>query len=342
MTYFSTNNDVSIRLESRSHEMAREVYLEWRSRNTGRGFKMGMNNDYRLHIGYGSLGTADATPDAIRMDAGGNIAFLGPVQFKGKMIKKFSGGASFSRGSGLSCRGGGAVIGYRNRWSGWSRCPRGYQVVGIQSIHLLGNNHWYQDIDHYQCDHRGCRAWCRNNVHTSCRVVARCCRTPSAPLRCYSAGYRTQWRNRWGHPSYCHHRYAATGFANLDLHNNRFYMHQAVDDFYVGARYARSWCWGSNCGVRARCCRPRNWRQRLHCVAGGRAYGRRNRWGPWSRCPARYTAVSLMRVDMLDHVHRNHKNMAKYECNDAGCRTWGWGSEHNTWAKCCRVLGRRL
>jgi hypothetical protein len=49
-----------------------------------------------------------------------------------------------------------------------------------------------------------------------------------------------------------------------------------------------------------------------------------------------------MRVDMLDHVHRNRKNMAKYECNDAGCRTWGWGSEHNTWAKCCRVLGRRV
>merc|ERR1712098_942287 len=98
------------------------------------------------------------------------------------------------------------------------------------------------------------------------------------------------------------------------------------------------------CSVRARCCRPRFSRQRLHCVSGSRAHGGGNNWGPWSTCPAYYTAVSLMRIDMLDHVHRAYKNVAKYECkSDAandfeGCRAWGWNAQHVTYAKCYRVF----
>jgi len=342
ITYYSTNNDLSIRVESRLRKNPQEVYLELRNQNQNRAWKIGMNDDYNLHIGYGAVGTANGSPDAIRMSRNGNINFYGPVQVKGKMYRKYKAGT----GSGVTCIGGyprvsGMPWYNRGGWTGWSGCPRGYTVTGIQSIHLLDNRaHYLQDIDHYQCHHRGCRAWCRNS---RCRVVARCCKTNAAPLRCRAGPYRTQWRNRWGAPSWCPHRWQATGFHNLDLHNNVYYRRQYINDFYVGHRYARAWCYGSNCGVRARCCRPRNWGRNLQCRAGTHAVGYAGRWGPYSKCAPGYAVVSLMRIDLKGPAHHWwYQNMRKYECNNNGCRAFCDGARCSTWAKCCRVVGRRL
>lgn len=334
VTYYSNNNDVSIRVESRKRWDPEEVYLELRNKRLGQAWKLGMNDDYNLHIGWGTVGTANGSPDAIRLQPNGNIDFYGKVEFRGEVQKSYS-------ESGMQCVAGGTVVGHPQRWSSWSRCPRGYSVTGLQGIYLHNtkNSHRgkYQDIDHYQCYGVGCRAWCRGD---KCDVVARCCKTESSPLRCYASHYRHQRRQRWGHPAYCHHRYTATGFSNLDLHNNRYWKHQMINDFYVSNRYARSWCWGSNCGVRARCCRPRNWGHKLQCIAGTKAYGHRDSWGPYSTCPSGYTVMTHQRIDMLDHRHPNRENMHKYECNDSGCRAWCWGSACHTWAKCCRIIPR--
>jgi len=382
LIYYSTNSDASIRIESRSHERPREVYLEMRGSRHGYAYKLGMKNNYHMHIGYGPIGTASHTSDAMRIDPAGNINFLGAVEIQGKPLRAFS--TDFARGSGLSCKGGIKVHNSAGHTSGWSTCEAGYTAVGIQSIVLdLKHGHpHHAEIDDYTCDSRGCRARC---VGRDCTVQARCCMTQDGPLKCYGAHQRNQYPNRWGHPSWCHWRYAATGFTRLHLLNQQPNQWQAVDDFYVGNRYARSWCyqrrWHAHtpwwirrwwwyykrfhhfrryilrryykgnkpaCLAQARCCRPRYHNQRLHCIHGSRAHGSANNWGPWSKCPSYYTAVSLMRIDMLDHVHRAYKNMAKYECKSdtssdfEGCRAYGWNAQHVTYAKCCRVLPWRL
>jgi len=104
LIYYSTNSDASIRIESRSHERPREVYLEMRGSRHGYAYKLGMKNNYHMHIGYGPIGTASHTADAMRIDPAGNINFLGTVEIQGKPLRAFS--ADFARGSGLSCKGG--------------------------------------------------------------------------------------------------------------------------------------------------------------------------------------------------------------------------------------------
>ena len=135
-----------------------------------------------------------------------------------------------------------------------------------------------------------------------------------------------------------------------------FLIWKAVNDFYVGEHHARAWCYAKQsphttapaCALQARCCKPSEAALKLHCVHGSRGHGAANEWGQWSVCPPFYTALSVMRIHTADGADRENKNIAKYECkSDAandfeGCRAWGWRSEHNTWAKCCRVLPQSL
>lgn len=272
----------------------------------------------------------------MRIDSSGNTHLLGEVVFKSSVVQ------TYKTNSGIQCVGAPAARGGINKWSDWSRCPTGYSVVGLQGVYLHNsqNSHRgkYQDVDHIQCHGRGCRAWCRGD---HCDVVARCCKTEGSPLRCHSGQYKHQTKNRWGTPAYCPRRYTATGFANLDLHNNKYWKHQMINDFYCSDRYCRAWCWGSNCGVRARCCRPRHSGQELKCQAGTRAYGERDQWGAYSKCPVDYTPITHQRVDMMDQRHPNNEIMHKYECNDNGCRAWCWGSACQSWSKCCKVVMRK-
>lgn len=130
------------------------------------------------------------------------------------------------------------------------------------------------------------------------------------------------------------------GFAQLNLHNNVYHSRQMVNDFFCSSQYCRAWCWGSNCGLQARCCRPQNPGLKLECRAGTRAYGAKDRWGPYSVCAVGFTAVTSRRINLLDHVHPNRENLAKQQCNENGCRSWCWGSACETWAQCCRVVPR--
>lgn len=337
VTYYSSNSDASIRVESRKRTDPEEVYLELRTKDLKDGWKLGMSNDYNLHIGWGNVGSGPkAAGDAMRIDSSGNTHLLGEAVFKSSVVQ------TYKTNSGIQCVGAPAAKGGVNKWSDWSRCPTGYSVVGLQGVYLHNsqNSHRgkYQDVDHVQCHGRGCRAWCRGD---HCDVVARCCKTEGSPLRCHSGQYKHQTKNRWGTPAYCPRRYTATGFANLDLHNNKYWKHQMINDFYCSDRYCRAWCWGSNCGVRARCCRPRHSGQELKCQAGTRAYGERDQWGAYSKCPVDYTPITHQRVDMMDQRHPNNEIMHKYECNDNGCRAWCWGSACQSWSKCCKVVMRK-
>lgn len=337
--YYSTDDDVSIRVESRRSSRPSQVYLELQKQKLRENWKIGMRNNQALVIGWGAAGTMSGMNDAVRLHRSGSIEVYGEAIFKGGVS------SAYTSASGLQCVAGQSVRGGRNRWSQWSKCPAGYSVVGLGEVHLddvraSGRRRYvrrYQEVDHHQCDDRGCRAWCWGR---GCTVVARCCKSTSAAMKCYNAPYKTQRRYRWGRPSYCGRREMATGFANLDLHNNRWHGHQMINDFLCSGRYCRSWCWGSNCGVRARCCSPENRGLKLECQAGSQAYGHKDRWGPYSRCAAGYVAVSARRIDMLDRVHPNRENVAKQQCNDAGCRAYCWGSACNTWAQCCRVAPR--
>lgn len=318
-----------------------EVYLELYNRKSKKAWKLGMNNDYNLHIGWGTVGTANGSPDAIQMNPGGVIRFRGDVGFKAAPIAEYS-------ASGIDCVGGTAVHGNRNRWTGWSSCPASHSVVGLQEVRLddvkvSGRRRYtrrYQEVDHYQCDNRGCRAWCWGR---GCTVMARCCKTPETVLTCKDSRSVTQRRNRWGRAATCGRDYTATGFAKLNLKNNVYHSRQMVNDFFCGGKSGktscRAWCYGSNCGVRSRCCRPRNRSLRLDCIAGTKARGYKDRWGPYSKCPIGYTPITARRINLLGRSS-SRMNVAKQHCNDAGCRTWCWGSSCDTYAQCCRVVPR--
>ena len=182
-----------------------KVYLELRNQDNKNGWKVGMNDDYKLHMGWGPVGTMNQLTEALRLDPDSNLHFFGEVEFKGDVVKEYS-------PSGLTCIGGNRITGGPNRWSSWSTCPSGYSVVGLQEISmhnsLDSNRGKYQDIDHHQCRNKGCRAWCRSD---KCDVTARCCKTEVSPLRCYTGQYKTQQRYRWGRPAYCHRAYTVTG-----------------------------------------------------------------------------------------------------------------------------------
>eukprot|EP00656_Telonema_subtile_P007708 TRINITY_DN13620_c0_g2_i4.p1 TRINITY_DN13620_c0_g2~~TRINITY_DN13620_c0_g2_i4.p1 ORF type:complete len:3743 (-),score=834.31 TRINITY_DN13620_c0_g2_i4:156-11384(-) len=212
VTYYSNDNDASIRIESLHASKPMEVYLELREKDDPNGWKMGMNDDYDLHIGWGTIGTANGMSEAIKMTTTGGIEFKGVVEFKGGVKQ------TYASQSGLQCAAGKTVVGQQNRWSGWSTCATGYAVVGLQGVFLHNskdsNRGKYQDIDHYQCDSNGCRAWCRSD---KCDVVARCCKTPSSPLRCHSGQYKHQSHNRWGSPAYCAADYTAMGLSLIHI-----------------------------------------------------------------------------------------------------------------------------
>jgi len=357
--YYSDDSDASIRVESRSTVGPREVYLELAAQRGYQGYQVGMRNDFSLHFSYGRLGGGRVTAhDALVMQPGGGLLFHGNVVVMGKAVKAFPKG--FERGSGIACAGGSPQVTNHLAWSGWSACPAGHTAVGIQSLSLsnVGAKDFPSnvEVDHYQCDHRGCRAKCPNSGELSCRVVARCCRTQKAALGCYNANYQAQPPNQWGKPSYCDWRggYRAVGFGRLDLLSGVPSKHTAMVDSYVGWHYTQAWCRGERrggqkqqqapgCAVQARCCSPREGGMKLHCVHGSKGFGPKNAWGEWSVCPPAFTALGVMRSNLL-HKGPGQRSMGKYECkSDAknrfeGCRAWGWASPHNTWAKCCRLV----
>jgi len=231
--------------------------------------------------------------------------------------------------------------------------------MGVQAVELSNTGHADHpadaEIDHIHCDEQGCRVQCQRTNALQCRVTARCCKMARGPPTCYNAPYQDQPPNKWGKPSYCAHRdgYRAVALARLDLFSSRPEQLQGVEDFHVGWHYARALCHAEQhtesahpapaCAVQARCCKAGN-EQRLHCVHGSRGEGEPNAWGTWSVCPPAYSAVSLERVYSAAHPSGVMKNVAKYECkSDAendfeGCRAWGLGVQHSTWAKCCRVI----
>lgn len=292
---------------------------------------------------------------------------FGKTQIKGRPLKHFT--AGFERGSGLSCVAGTRILAGMSQWSDWSTCPPGHNVVGVQALKLSNMGHADHprdaEIDHYHCDHRGCRARCRKNGELTCVVVARCCTTQTGPLKCYNSEYHDQKPNIWGEPAFCDWKsgYRATGFGRLNLLNSQPSDAQAVSDFYVGWHYARALCSANNsgrknvrrrknqmmpaCAVQARCCKPNSGITKLHCVHGTKALGAPNQWSQWSVCPPFYTAIGTMRISTLSTelsaVETN--SVAKHECksdtaNDfEGCRGWAFASAHNVWAKCCRVIG---
>ena len=116
------------------------------------------------------------------------------------------------------------------------------------------------------------------------------------------------------------------------------YLHSQSNRYCI--RYVRAWCWGSNCGVRPRCCKPRNKGQKLQCKAGTKAIGARDTWGPVSTCDDGWMPMTHQRIDLLDQRHPHNEVMHKYECNEKGCRAYCWGSACQTWAKCCRIVAQ--
>lgn len=333
--YYSTDNDASIRIESNDPSTQEEVYLELRNQNSGSSFKIGMNNDYNLHIGFGGNGNPDAAPDAIMMNSGGPIHFYGAVEFKANIYKSYV-------SSGITCAlGSSKSTSSSHRWTSWSSCPSGYSTVGIGYAEIHDDTYGHDseahpDIDHVECSNSGCRLYCRGST---CKVQSRCCKTDAAPLSCYDAGYKTEYKGAWGTPSYCSGSYSVVGFRKLDLTNYMYYTAQYINDFEIYGNGVRSWCWGSNCGVQARCCRQSN-RQKLQCVSGTTVNGggsTSGKWTPYSGCPPGYRVISMKKIDLQGSNSNLYQNMKKYECTDSGCRAFCVGSTCNAASWCCKV-----
>jgi hypothetical protein len=339
ITYYSTDNDASIRIESRYSSGAKEVYLELGNQNRRRnsGWKIGMKNDHHLSIGYGELGTMSGMAEVMRFGTTGNIDFYGAVEFKGVMYRNYADSA------GMTCvNGNSAQTSSSWAWTSWAYCPAGYEAVGIGEAAMIAGNTYEPDIDHVVCENSKCRLYCRG---AKCRVRPRCCKTDSAALVCTNGPTKTQTKGQWGTKSTCSSSYEVVGYGRLDLQNHVYYTGQYINDFEIGStgqRYARAWCWGSNCAVKARCCKPSNSGESLQCIAGAKVTGSANMWSAYSSCSAGYVAVSTKRIDLLGSNSNAYQNMNRYECADSGCRAYCAGSNCNLWSLCCRVAVNRL
>merc|ERR1711865_152422 len=75
VSYYSSDDDASIRVESRKSSDPEEVYLELRNQDNKNGWKVGMNDDYKLHMGWGPVGTMNQLTEALRLDPDSNLHF---------------------------------------------------------------------------------------------------------------------------------------------------------------------------------------------------------------------------------------------------------------------------
>jgi len=132
VSYYSNDNDASIRIESRNVNAAKEVYLELRGNKKGEGYQIGMNKAQELVFSYDVLGTA-STQNWIKMDTSGNINFPNEVELRGGKMYKSMVNLNFARGSGIACKEGSTGSSLTNTWS---TCAQGYEVTGAQTIHL--------------------------------------------------------------------------------------------------------------------------------------------------------------------------------------------------------------
>lgn len=77
----------------------------------------------------------------------------------------------------LTCKQGTLASGAVDAWSAWSKCTASYTVVGLGRLDLTGKHeNPLNHVNDFQCDNRGCRAWCIGNP---CQVRARCCKITS-------------------------------------------------------------------------------------------------------------------------------------------------------------------
>ena len=82
-TWFSNDNDCSLRLESRDKANVHPVYYELRNQNLQAGWGIGMATDLKLRIGYGQLGSMADKTTAIEFseDSTRRVTFHNEVHF---------------------------------------------------------------------------------------------------------------------------------------------------------------------------------------------------------------------------------------------------------------------
>jgi len=359
LTYYSTDDDVSVRIESKAKD-AKAAYLGLRNQQSLREWKIGPDGNGEgedLVIRYGSAHSAAHTAAAIVVKPSGNIAFFGDVSVHGQLQKTYS--SSLQCVNAPTATSAGDFSGWsvnRGSWTALSTCPEGYSTVGVGSVSELdasGQNYMYTLVDQVECADDGCRVYCRSS---RCSVQARCCNTPSGPLACAqsasrTAPYREQMANSWGEMSTCSAGYSATGFQRLELHNWDYQWRKYVKDFEVSQQGVRAWISSdgpdrnSGGGAEARCCKPRVSGRELRCVQGQAATslatsaGTEGQWGPYSGCPAGYAVVGVQRIKVLGEAGKGGRpNVRQYECDDSkGCRAWCDGAPCEVQSKCCKV-----
>jgi len=126
--YYSTNDDVSIRVESRMSSRPAQVYLELQKQQLMNSWKVGMRNNQALVIGWGAVGTMSGMKDAIKLHTSGSVEVFSEAVFKGGVSSAYTSPSGLqllpvnqhvvARTGGL----GGALVLPGKVWLAWEKC----------------------------------------------------------------------------------------------------------------------------------------------------------------------------------------------------------------------------
>ena len=237
---------------------------------------------------------------------------------------------------GLQAVAGPQVKGPNHGWSAYAKCPTGYVVTGIAKLDLLDQASTAKmEVDDFQCDSRGCRAYC---VGTECNIQAMCLRGEGMDKITVAAGPLTlSSKNQWGNWSTCPIGSHVLGLARVDLLDQSGGVEsQDVNDFECTDQGCRVWCTGSDCHVQAMC----GTMSGLSVVNGPLVRSTKNKFtSPTAKCPKGYTAISLARVNLRDSVGTAAQDVNDFRCSGDMCMAWCVGSDCDVQARCARVFG---
>merc|ERR1711934_869340 len=131
------------------------------------------------------------------------------------------------------------------QWTPIAKCPSGYKAIGLARLDIVGGNNDQNNINDFECNDQGCKAWCWTSG--SCSVQPRCVEG----VRVVTGTYVTGNPNGWGPHSKCPSGTTAAGIARLDLKTGSNNVH--VNDFQCNDNGCRVFCYGSKCQISARC-----------------------------------------------------------------------------------------
>jgi len=217
----------------------------------------------------------------------------------------------------LKVANGNRVTGEKNGWTDYSRCPEGFNAVGLHYIDNWGRKE--ADMNHQECDQTGCRGWVDNAKFS---VESRCVNAPVAD----GTEIRTV-KNDWSPYSVCPEGSVPVGLAYIDFLGG---LEMDGNHEECNATGCRLWTDNGVANIKSRCVVG----VQFEVKDGTSITKQGDGWSDYSECPEGWFAMG---TGYIDHHGRLEMDSNHQECTFTGCRVWADGGTLTLKSTCLRV-----